>query len=132
MQLLIMYHVSSFLHLVPNALTEPTVLPDRLMRALVHQQPDWTSPTWRAAILPKVAQSPLKKTYRYEENRSESVICFADESLQHRTMDTCLSVLRFVNTLSAAYIYARARPPLPRGRRIYTLENRLPSPTHRS
>ena len=64
--------LSSFLHLIPNALTEPTVLPDRLIRALVHQQPDWTSPARRAtflSILPMVSQPPLKRTYRSGENR---------------------------------------------------------------
>ena len=53
--------LSSFLQLVPNAHTEPTVLPGKLMQALVHQRPDWT---WRAAflsILPTVSQPLLKR-----------------------------------------------------------------------
>ena len=56
--------LSSFLQLAPNAHTEPTVLPGKLMQALVYQRPDWTSPTWRAAflsILPMVSQSLLKR-----------------------------------------------------------------------
>ena len=87
------------------------------MHTLVYQRPDWTSPTWRAAflsILPMVSQPLLKRHTGLEKTAtfcsvshvnplplSESVLCkfvpyLADESLQHRTMKTYLSGLRFV------------------------------------
>jgi hypothetical protein len=42
--------LSSFLQLVPNASPQPTILPDRLMEALVEHQPDWASLTWRVVF----------------------------------------------------------------------------------
>lgn len=37
---------SSFFSQVPSAKREPTVIPECLLQALVHGQPDWTSLSW--------------------------------------------------------------------------------------
>ena len=42
--------LSRFLQLMPGARTEPTVLPDKLMEALVSQRIDWTSASWRDVL----------------------------------------------------------------------------------
>ena len=42
--------LSRFLQLMPGARTEPTVLPEKLMEALVSQRIDWTSASWRDVL----------------------------------------------------------------------------------
>ena len=42
--------LSSFLQLVPEAKSQPSLLPQELLEALVLEQPDWTSKSWRSAL----------------------------------------------------------------------------------
>lgn len=50
-------NLSLFHQQVPTAMPHPTPIPEELLQALIHQQPDWTSGSWRVlfiSILQKV------------------------------------------------------------------------------
>ena len=50
-------NLSLFHQQVPTAMPHPTPVPEELLQALIHQQPDWTSGSWRVlfnSILQKV------------------------------------------------------------------------------
>ena len=50
-------NLSLFYQQVPTAMPHPTPVPEELLQALIHQQPDWTSGSWRVlfnSILQKV------------------------------------------------------------------------------
>ena len=104
--------LSSFLQLVPEAKSQPSLLPQELLEALVLEQPDWTSESWRSALR---SDPPSARIYKSGENRflrfcdschvtplpvSEDVLCkyvshLADSDLKHRTIKTYLSGGRY-------------------------------------